>query len=479
MQEQDNLKSKSIKGIWGSAIERFSIQGITFILNIVIARMVSPEEYGLIAMLGIFIAVSQMFIDSGFSNALIQKKSRSQVDFSTAFYFNIVVGLVVYALLWMSAPYIADFYNQPLLKSIMRWIGINIILSSFSIVQRAKLTIKLDFTTQAKASLIGVVISGIIGITMAYYGYGVWALVTQAVLNTLLYTIMMWVLAHWRPTLEYSWQSFRTLFAFGSRYLGTGLINVIYVNMYTLVIGKKFSAQQVGFYNRASTIGQFPSMNISYIITRAMFPAMCNIQDDTQRLTNYFNQTLRMACYIIFPMSIGLAVVAEPLIDVVLTEKWANAASLLQILCVAYMWYPIMSINHTILTVKGRTDYFLRAEIIKKSLGVIIMLVTMPMGVKALCWGLLAYSFGDMAVTIFFAKKVVLTGYIAQIKAIAPLVLLTAAMGAIAYSSMLITDNQMLKIVIGVISGCLSYLGISLLFRFGEMQTALDILKKK
>lgn len=473
--QQENLKSRSIKGIWGSAIERFSIQGVTFVLNIVIARMVSPAEYGLIAMLGIFIAVAQMFIDSGFSNALIQKQGRSETDFSTAFYFNIVVGAAVYGLLWICAPLVADFYDQPILKQLMRWVGINIILSSFSIVQRAKMTINLDFTTQAKAALTGVVVSGAIGIAMAYYGYGVWALVAQAVLNTLLYTIMMWVLARWRPSLVYSWQSFRALFAFGSRYLLTGLINVIYVNMYTLVIGKKFAASQVGYFNRASTIGMFPSMNISYIITRAMYPAMCNIQDESERLSNYFTQTLRMACYIIFPMSIGLAVVAEPLIDVVLTEKWAYAARLLEILCLGYMWYPVMSINHTVLTVKGRTDYFLKAEIIKKSLGVVIMIVSLPMGIEALCWGLLVYSFVDMGVSIFFARKVVATSYLTQIKAIAPLALLSAAMGLCALGAMSLVENQILKIALGVASGVVSYLAMSYILRFGEFRAALEI----
>lgn len=477
--QQESLKNKSIKGIWGSAIERFSVQGATFILNIVIARMVSPAEYGLIAMLGIFIAVAQMFIDSGFSNALIQKKQKSEVDFSTAFYFNVVVGLLVYALLWLCAPFVADFYNQPLLKDIMRVIGINIILSSFSIVQRAKMTIELDFTTQAKASLIGVILSGMVGITMAYFGYGVWALATQAVLSTLLYTIMMWVFARWRPTLSYSWQSFRALFSFGSRYLLTGLINTIYVNMYTLVIGKKFAASDVGFYNRASTIGQFPSMNISYIITRAMYPTMCGIQDQDKQLSDYFLQTLRMACFIIFPMSIGLAAVAHPLINLVLTEKWGYAASLLQILCLAYMWYPIMSINHTILTVKGRTDYFLRAEIIKKSMGVVIMIASLPLGIEALCWGLLLYSFVDMGVSIFFAKKIVSTGYMAQIKTILPLVLLSFAMGAVVLLVTSIFDSLLLKLVFGVASGAVSYLGLSYVLKFDELKTVLDLLKRR
>ena len=284
----DSLKKQAVKGVVWSAVERFSVQGIQFVLSIVIARLVAPSEYGLIAMLGIFMAIAQTFIDSGFSNALVQKKDRTEVDFSTVFYFNIVVALLVYLILYFSAPYIALFYKEPLLDIITKWVGVNIIISAFSIVQRAKLTIQLDFKTQAKASLISVVASGVLGIFFAYYGYGVWALVTQALLNNLLDTLLLWLFAHWMPKWKFSYQSFKQLFSFGSKLLLSGLLHSVYLNLYTLVIGRKYSATDVGYYNRSYSIAQYPSVNIVMIISRAIYPLQCEMQDDDERLTRSF-----------------------------------------------------------------------------------------------------------------------------------------------------------------------------------------------
>lgn len=249
----ESLKTKAVKSVMWSSIERFSVQGIQFILSIVIARLVTPSEYGLIAMLSIFLAIAQTFIDSGFSNALIQKQGRTETDNSTVFYFNIAVSIIVYGMLYGAAPFIADFYKEPLLTTVTRWIGLNIIISAFSIVQRAILIIKLDFKTQAKASLIAVILSGGVGIAFAYYGYGVWALVIQAIASNFINTFLLWIFAKWTPAFRYSWQSFRTLFAFGSKLLLSGLLHTIYMNLYSLVIGKKFSAVEVGYFNRAST----------------------------------------------------------------------------------------------------------------------------------------------------------------------------------------------------------------------------------
>ena len=373
----DSLKKQAVKGVVWSAVERFSVQGIQFVLSIVIARLVAPSEYGLIAMLGIFMAIAQTFIDSGFSNALVQKKDRTEVDFSTVFYFNIVVALLVYLILYFSAPYIALFYKEPLLDIITKWVGVNIIISAFSIVQRAKLTIQLDFKTQAKASLISVVASGVLGIFFAYYGYGVWALVTQALLNNLLDTLLLWLFAHWMPKWKFSYQSFKQLFSFGSKLLLSGLLHSVYLNLYTLVIGRKYSATDVGYYNRSYSIAQYPSVNIVMIISRAIYPLQCEMQDDDERLTRSFIQYLRMSCYIIFPLMMGLAVLAKPLVLLLLTERWLPAAKLISILSIAYMWYPVMVINNQILNVKGRSDYFLKAEIVKKVLAVLILVITM------------------------------------------------------------------------------------------------------
>lgn len=340
----ESLKHQAVKGMVWSAVERFSVQGVQFILGIIIARLVSPSEYGLIAMLGIFLAIAQTFIDSGFSSALIQKKDRTDIDYSTAFYFNLAIAVIVYGILFLTAPLIADFYEESQLEVITKWIGLNLIISGFSIVQRAKLTVKLDFKTQAKASLLAVLFSGVVGVVLAYKGFGVWALVIQALLNNLLDTLLLWICTKWMPSFVFSWNSFKTLFSFGSKLLLSGLLHTVYINLYSLVIGRKYSATDVGYYNRAYSLAQFPSINIVGIITRVIYPVQCEMQGDDEQLNRSFIQYLRISCYIIFPLMVGLSVLAKPLVLVLLTEKWLPMSDLLSILCIAYMWYPMMVI---------------------------------------------------------------------------------------------------------------------------------------
>lgn len=475
----DSLKSQAVKGVVWSAVERFSVQGIQFVLSIIIARLVAPSEYGLIAMLGIFLAIAQTFIDSGFSNALIQKKDRTEVDFSTVFYFNIVVSLVVYLILFLSAPYIALFYKEPLLDIITKWVGLNIIISALSIVQRAKLTIQLNFKTQAKASLIAVVISGICGITMAYYGYGVWALVCQSLLNNLLNTLLLWVFARWMPAFIFSWQSFKGLFSFGSKLLLSGLLHTIYLNLYTLVIGRRYSATDVGYYNRSYSIAQYPSVNIVGVITRAIYPIQCEMQHDEERLGSSFIQYLRMSCYIIFPLMIGLAVLSKPVVLILLTEKWVSMSELLSILCIAYMWYPVMVINNQMLNVRGRSDYFLKAEIIKKAVAVAVLLVTMPFGLKILCFGILFYNILDMGIIIVFTKKVMNTGFRQQFQAILPIFLVSIGVGVVTHLFLLIISNVYIQLFGGLFIGAVCLAFFSFVFRIKEFSYLLSYLKIK
>ncbi len=422
------------KGVLWSSIERFSAQGISFILGIVIARLVTPGEYGLIAMLSIFMAIAQAFIDSGFGNALIQKKDRSEIDYSTVFYFNIVISIIIYGLLYLCAPLIAKFYNQPALTSVTRWIGLNLIFISLSIVQRTRLNIDLNFKQQAKVSLAAVIISGIIGIYLAYMGFGVWALVSQSLSNNLLSTIFLWITTKWHPMLEFSISSFKRLFSFGSKLLVSGLLHTIYLNLYSLVIGKFYNAADVGYYNRAYTISQYPSTNIVTIITRAIYPVQCEHQDDDVWLENNFLKHLRMICFVVFPLMVLLAITAQPLVNILLTEKWLPAADLIFILSLAYMWYPVMVLNNQILNVKGRSDYFLRAELIKKTVAFIILFATLPFGVIWLCIGVFMYNVFDMILIIWFAKKVLPIGYISQFKSISPIAILSYLAGLVAYA---------------------------------------------
>ncbi|MEG2120817.1 MAG: lipopolysaccharide biosynthesis protein [Rikenellaceae bacterium] len=473
----NSLKQQATSSVLWSAIERFSVQGAQYIISIIIARLLIPSDYGLIAMLSIFIAISQTFIDGGFANALIQKKERTEVDYSTVFYFNIAIAVVLYIILYLSSPYIAAFYNEQKLDLITKIVGVTLIINSFGIVQQTKLTIALDFKRQAIASLIAVIISGAVGIFMAYEGYGVWALVWHTLLNNLLRVILMWFFAHWHPILSFSINSFKEMFSFGSKILLSSLLHTIYTNLYTLVIGKKFAASELGFYNRASTLAQFPSTNFTNVIAKAVYPIQCRMQDDATELNRLFIIYLRMACYVIFPIMIAMCVLAEPFIRVLLTDKWLPAVPLLQILCIAFMWDPVMKINHNILNVKGRSDYFLRAELIKKIAAIIILVITIPFGIKVMCIGLIAYSFADMLIIIYYTHKLTEITLQRQIKELLPIVALSFSMGGVMYLSSLLSNTPIIQILAGGAAGVIYYVALSHLFHFKEFKQILSIIK--
>jgi teichuronic acid exporter len=475
---EGSLTSKTVKSVFWSAIERFSVQIVQFVITIILARLVAPSEYGLIAMLAIFIAIAQSFVDSGFTSALVQKKNRTETDFSTVFYFNIVISLIAYLVLFLSAPYIALYYREPLLELVCKWLGLSLIIQSLSIVQVAKLTVLLDFKTQARASLTAVIISGILGVYLAYSGYGVWALVVQSLLNNLLNTIFLWMLAKWIPKLIFSWSSLKTLFSFGSKLLLSGLLHTIYINLYSLVIGRKYSATDVGYFNQASTSARFPSVSLMAIISRAIYPIQCENQDKDEILASSFIQYLRMCSYIIFPVMICIAVLAKPLISVVLTDKWLPMSDLLTILCLGYMWIPIMVLNNQILNVKGRSDYFLKAEIIKKIVGLVILLVTVQFGLTIICIGLFLYNIFDMLIIIYYSKKVINTGYYKQFKSVFPIFSLSVIMGGIVYLSLLIISNVYLQLFLGGLIGVIVYLSFSYLLKVKEFNFLLLKFKK-
>ena len=308
------INNQAVKSVIWSAIERFSVQAIQLILTIILARLISPAEFGLIAMLGIFMQVAQSFVDSGFSNALIQKKNRSEIDFSTVFYFNCAISIVTYIVLYISAPYIAQFYKEPILENVCKWIGVNLIIQGIAVVQVAKLTINLNFKTQAKASLVAITISGVLGVFLAYNGYGVWALVTQLLLNAFINTLLLFLFTKWKPTLEFSLSSLKSMFSFGSKLLLSGILHTIYTNMYSLVIGKKYNAIDVGYYNQSSQIARFPSVSLMAIITRALYPIQCKNQDNYQLLQRSFIKYLKMSCFLVFTIMTGIASLSEPLI---------------------------------------------------------------------------------------------------------------------------------------------------------------------
>lgn len=420
----EGLRSQSISGVKWSAIERFSVQGIQFIIGLILARILTPTDYGIIGMLAIFMAISQTIIDSGFSKALIQNQDRTEVDFSTAFFSNIAVGLICYLILFLASPYIAFFFNEPVLKDVLRVLAINLFLNSLAVVPVAKLSIKVDFKTQSKASIISTILSGALGIVLAYRGVGIWALVAQSVSHSFVNVVLLWGLLKWRPQWQYSWESFKKLFGYGGNVLVAGIISTIYANINTLVIGMLYTPKDLGFFTRGNQFPALLSTNITAILQRVTFPILSKIQDDTQRLISVYREYIKISSLGIFFLLSLLASLGKPLIELLLTDKWLDATIYLQVFCFALMFDHLCQINLNLLYVKGDTKYILRLEIIKKSISFVILLISIPFGVLAICLSQVIYSQIAVYINTYYTGKLYNFGYIKQIKDYLPYLLL-------------------------------------------------------
>lgn len=475
----DSLRYKAAKGILWSTVERFSVQGVQFLIMIVMARLLTPHDYGIIGMLAIFLAVSQSLIDSGFSQALIRKQGRTEEDNCTVFYFNIVVSLLLYIILYISAPFVADFYDTPQLCPVMRVVCLGIIFNSLAVVQRALLTIRIDFKTQAKAALTAAVTSGVVGIAMAYHGFGVWSLVTQQLLNLGINTGLLWLLSKWRPRLIYSWQSFHELFAFGSKLLASGLLDTIYRNIYPIVIGKLFSASNLGHYTRAHQFSEFPSSNVTGIIQRVTYPVLCEIQNDDARLASIYRRFLKLSAFVIFPLMIGLSSVAKPFVNIMLGSQWAFCGQLLQIICFSMMWYPIHAINLNLLQVKGRSDLYLRLEIIKKILGVSVLCITAPFGLLVMCYGQIFNSLVALMINTYYTGKLIHVGFFRQMRDLLSTITLCLVMFALILTVNHFIPSDIMKLCIGIVIGMVFYTLSSHILKFSELTELLSLLRKK
>lgn len=475
----ESLKQKTTKGLFWSSVERFSNQGVQFFFSIILARLLSPSDYGIVAMVVIFFAIAQTFVDSGFSNAIVRKKDRTESDLSTCFYFNILIGFVFYILLFLCSPFIAEFYGQPILSPIVKISGLNVLINSLCIVQQAQFTIRIDFKTQAKVTLTSTVISGILGILLAYLGYGVWALVWQGVTGSFVRMILFWILSKWRPRESFSKDSFHYLFGYGSKLLASGLLDTTYNNIYPIVIGKFYSPAQLGNFSRAQGWASLPSSNITGILQRVTFPVLTEMQDDNERLATNYRKLLRLSAFVIFPLMMLLAAIASPLVRVVITSKWDACVPYLQIICFAKMWYPIHAINLNLLQVKGRSDLFLRLEIIKKVVGVSVMCVTIPLGVTAMCFGMVFTSINALFINTYYTGKLINVGYLTQMKDLLPILFISLLMGACAYASTWLFSTEWIKLFMAVVIGGIMYLILSIFFAKDEYIEVMNVIKKK
>ncbi|KAF0236544.1 MAG: polysaccharide biosynthesis [Prolixibacteraceae bacterium] len=455
------IKQKTIAGLKWSAAERFSSQGVRFVISIFIARMLSPADYGIIGMIMIFIEISGVFVSGGFGAALIRKQDRSDTDLSTVFYYNIAISIFFYLLLFITAPYIASFYGNSILIPVIRVVGLNVIIGAFGAIQSTILNIRIDFKTQTKISLITLVISGTIGITMA-----------------LISTILLWVFIKWQPKLIFSGNSFRELFGFGSKLMLSGLIDATYNNIYQVIIGKMFTSADLGFFTRAKLLAQQPSSNITGVIQRVTFPVLSEMQNNLPQLESNYRKLLKMSAFVIFPLMLLLGALSEPLIKILLTDKWLPAVPLLQVLCIAYMFYPVHAINLNLLQVKGRSDLFLKLEIIKKMITTIILFVTAPLGVLAMCVGIVVSSLISLVINTHYTGKLINIGFFDQLRDIMPILILSIVSGVAAYAPSFVIEESYFRLATGGILGGFCFFTGSYLFCKNELKLLKSFITK-
>lgn len=391
--------------LFWSAMERFGLQAVGFLLSIVLARLLSPREYGLIGMVLVFCSVGHVFADSGLSTALVQRPANSADDEATVFYANIGAGAVLTLLICGISPLVARFYGQPLLIPLLCVLSLQVFLSSFGIVQFALLTRAMDFRRQAIISTLSVLSSGLVGISMAWSGLGVWSLVGQSVTAALFQSLLVWRLGNWRLAGRFRRASFQEMWPFSSKMLASGLLNTVFENLYNVVIGRVYRPADLGFFTRAQGLAQFPAGFVTATFWRTTLPAFARMQADMALLKVSVRKVFRLLAAVHFPAMAGLAVVAEPLVRCLLTDKWTPCVPYLQVLAFAGMLYPLHALHLNALTAQGRSDLFLRLEVIKKVLTVLTLVSTFRFGVSAMVWGILVLSVGCLVVNGYYTRK--------------------------------------------------------------------------
>lgn len=471
-----NQKSFLSNLIW-RFLERCGAQLVTFIVSIVLARILDPAVYGTIALVTVITTILQVFVDSGFSTALIQKKDADETDFSTVFYFNIVMCLGLYALLYLIAPWIAAFYEMPDLTLIIRVLGLTLIVSGLKSVQQAYVSRHMLFKKFFFSTIGGTIAAAVVGIGMAVYGFGVWALVGQYLVNLIAGTAVLWVTVKWRPKKLFSWQRLKGLFSFGWKILLSSLLDTVYKDIRQLIIGKKYSSEDLAFYNRGQ---QFPGLivtNINSSIDSVLFPMMSKEQKDKSAVKAMTRRAIKTSSFIMWPLMVGLGVCAEPVVRLLLTEKWIFCVPYLRIFCFTYAFYPIHTANLNAIKAMGRSDLFLRLEVIKKIIGVALLLSTMWFGVLVMAYSLLLSTVISSFVNSFPNKKLLGYSYLEQIKDMLPSMLLAGVMGAIVFGVQFIGIADIWTLMIQVPLGVLIYIVGAKLLKMESFEYILNLAK--
>lgn len=456
------MANRIVKGVSWSAIERFSVQAVQFIISVVLARLLMPEAYGVVALALVILNVLQTVNEVGFGAALMHKLDRDELDFSSVFVMNMVMGVSLYVILFFTAPLLENLFNVEGLAVVTRWIGLNLIITSFIVVQRTKLFIAVDFKTMAKASLVGVIISGIAGIVYAYNGGGVMALVVQSLLNNLVTTVLIWLQSKWRPSLIFSWGRFVKLFNYAYKLILSRFVNTAFNEIYSAVVGAFYTPAQLGLFNRAKSFETMTSINITTIVQRVSTPILCEKQKDHYELGQSLIYFIRNTSFFVFPLLCGLLVLADPLIRVLLTDKWEGAIWILQVLCPVGMLYVFSTFNLNIFNATGRTDWALKCETIKKIVDIVIIVVAVSISFEALVWSQVVIAVFELVVNLWYTKKQIGLGYLEQFRSVARVFICSVLMALIVGLVASLIEIELLKLIIGVFVGVIVYAGLCL-----------------
>ena len=484
-----SLKKTAISGFVWTFTQQFGSQAINFFVSVIMARLLSPAEFGLIAMVSVFLSIGLSLIDSGLTQSLIRNNALNQDDYSTVFFFNLTSSFFVYGLLFFSAPFIADFFKQPILTDITRVYCLSFIISAFSSIPQTRLNKNMDFKSQTLIAIFSLMIASLLGIYLAFKNYGVWSLIFMYLLQNFLNASLLFWYAAWRPCLVFNIEKFKYHFKFGYKLTLSGLLDIIFNNSYPFIIGKYFSISEVGFFNRADSLKQLPVNAIGSALNKVTYPLFTNLKDNDERLKNIYKRIMEMVIFLIAPILIFLGVLAEPTFRLLFTEKWLPAVDYFQLLCVTGILYPIHVYNLNILIVKGRSDLFFQLEIIKKIIFVAIVMSSISFGIFGLLWGQIAFSIVCLVVNTHYSGKLIDYSAWQQIKDILPIIIMAGIAGGFVYQAMpmvynysngLIHSHQLNDIIVILLSslfGLIAYLSMAYFFKINALNEIKNVLR--
>lgn len=473
----DTLRNKALSGSFWSLADNLAGSGITFLVGLVLARLLSPEEYGVIGIVAIFIAVFNSIVDSGFSNALIRKNDAGDKDYNTVFYFNLIVSVLLFAVLYFSAEFISAYFKIPILVPVTKVMASIVIINAFAIIQRTILVKNIDFKTQTKVSLTASVVSGVVGIAMALKGYGVWSLVGQQISRQLMNSVMLWFFNRWRPSIMFSVTSFKELFGFGWKLLVSGLIDTIWKQVYQVVIGKCYNAETLGQYTRADQFNMIFSSNLTAVVHRVSYPVLSKIQDEKERLKQAYRKVIKTTMLVTFPCMLGLAAVAEPMVLVLIGDKWLPCVHYLQIICFSGMLYPLHALNLNMLQVKGRSDVYLILEIVKKTIAVGPILLGIFINIYWMLIGSVFTGFIAYYLNGHFSGREIDYPCREQIKDIMPSFLISLAMATVVYAISYLKISVFVIFPLQLVVGFAMMIGMCEMFKLNEYQELKSVFK--